>query len=461
MSLLADWLKRQMSDQKPLVVSDGEGLVSLLGKRPKDQPDYEGLDSGSRAFYWVFSTMIILFLIWINIGTLDIVSMTQGEVTPSSQVKSIQHLEGGIVEEILIQEGEKVTKGQELVVLENVGSIADVSELEVRLNSLAIDIVRLEAEAVGAELPVFGAEQNREFGPLVAQAIERFQSRKKTHRSKLNSQRQIIQQRQSEIEEIGARLHSRRSSMKLLNEQIVMSTDLLKDGLTTKYDHLALLQKGSDLNGEIKADEAALQRSKAALAEAESQLENIRSSYMDDVREELDKNRLEYRELSERLKKFKDSLTRTVLRSPVDGVIKTLYVATIGGVVKPGDSVVDIVPGDDRLVIEAKLPTTDIGYVQVGQEAIVKLTSSDAARYGSLDGLVKNVSPDTLVSQDGVPYYKVLIETERSFFQRGQWRYQLYPGMQVMANIRTGERTVFEYLFDPIIAGMGDSLQER
>ncbi|MEQ8192993.1 MAG: HlyD family efflux transporter periplasmic adaptor subunit, partial [Rhodospirillales bacterium] len=152
---------------------------------------------------------------------------------------------------------------------------------------------------------------------------------------------------------------------------------------------------------------------------------------------------------------------RTVLRSPVDGVVKTLYVTTIGGVLKAGSTVVDIVPAGDRLIVEAKLPTQDIGYVRRGQQAQVKLASIDAMRFGNLPGKVVNVSPDTLVTKEGLPFYKVRIETEGDHFQRGDLRYQLYPGMQVMTNIQTGQRTVLEYLLDPFLRSFDEAMLER
>ena len=166
-------------------------------------------------------------------------------------------------------------------------------------------------------------------------------------------------------------------------------------------------------------------------------------------------------ERTHRMQYFKHSLQRTVVRSPVDGTIKSLYVFTIGGVLRPGDPIVDIVPAGDRLIIEAKLPTSDIGYVEKGQAAKIKLASADAMRFGSLKGTVINISPDTLVTPEGMPFYKVRIETEADHFQRGRLKYNLFPGMQVAANIKTGQRTVLEYVLAPLLTSMDDAMQER
>ena len=194
------------------------------------------------------------------------------------------------------------------------------------------------------------------------------------------------------------------------------------------------------------------------MQEAKAKLEGIRSSYKEEARQELEKKRRELDELTHRLRKYVDSLKRTVVRSPVSGVVKTLYVFTRGGVVKPGGTVAEVVPAGDRLVIEARLPTQDIGYVQVGQSAVIKLASSDDVRFGPLEGRVTNVSPDTLVTREGAPYYKVRIETGSDHFSRGNLTYCLFPGMQVTASIRTGQWTVLRYLLDPILFSLDDAL---
>jgi adhesin transport system membrane fusion protein len=405
--------------------------------------------------------MCVAFFIWAAVSKLDIVSMATGEVIPYSQVKSIQHLEGGIVLEIAVREGDRVRKDQSLITLESTASGADVGELRVRLNALRVSILRLEAEAAGSDKPVFPEELAKEHPQLVSQALEQFKKRKRQRDSDIVSRKEAAIQREQNIREISARIKNQRDSLKLLNEQIAISENLLKDDLTNRYNHLNLLRDASRLQGKIEEDKAALESAKSALNEAQATLENIRSNHAVETGKELEETRLNYNELTQRFQKFEDSLSRTVLRSPVNGVVKTLYVTTIGGVLKPGSTVIDIVPAGDRLIIEAKLPTQDIGYVRSGQPAQVKLASADGLRFGNLPGTVVNVSPDTLVTKEGVPFYKVRIETASDHFQRGTLRYQLFPGMQVMTNIQTGQRTVLEYLLDPFLRSFDEAMLER
>ena len=417
-----------------------------------------------RGTHWLLAMCVITclaFFIWASVFTLDIVSLANGEVIPSSQIKSVQHLEGGIIRKISIREGEKVKRGQELIVLEPTQSGADVGEIRVRLLSLRAEIVRLEAEVNGADAPNFQADLMTDNPRMVQQTLARFVSRKKSLQSRIDSQSETIAQRGQEIKEISAKIKNLNQKLALMKEQIFISEELLKEDLTNRYNHLDLLKEASGIQGRVEEDSSALYRAKSALKEAEANMDGIITAFREESSMQLEEARLSFNELSQREQKFDDNLARTILRSPVDGVIKTLYITTVGGVLRAGQTVVDVVPVDDRLIVEAKLQTQDIGYVKAGQSALIKLTSADALRFGGIDGTVTNVSPDTLVTEQGTPYYKVRIETANDRFQRGELQYRLFPGMQVIASIRTGDRTVIEYLTDPFLNTISGAMGER
>jgi adhesin transport system membrane fusion protein len=406
-------------------------------------------------------TTCMAFFFWAHTFTIDIVSIANGDVIPSSQVKSVQHLEGGIVLEIFVKEGELVKDGQQLIVLERTKSGADVGELKVRLLSLRAEIIRLETEIVGKDTINFPEDMRNEHSEIMLQTNERFTASRNAYDSRRNTQRETVSQRQQKINEINSGIENQSRTIKLLDEQVAISLDLLSKDLTNRYRHLDLLKEQSELRGRLAGDRVAVKRARAALEEANLQLGGIMTSYRDAIAKELSIARTSFDELSQRQYMFEDNLARTVLRAPVNGVIKTLYINTVGGVLSPGDVVADIVPVGDKLIIEAELPTQDIGYVSTGQPAVIRLASADAVRYGKLDGIVTNVSPDTLITQEGAPFYKVRIETKSDHFRRGSLQYQLFPGMQVIASIQTGERTVLEYLSDPFLSSIGDALGER
>ena len=411
--------------------------------------------------YGLCAVMTTSFLVWAAVSTLDIVSVANGEVTPSTSVKRIQHLEGGIVSQILVREGARVTKDQPLVVLAPTSSFADVSELEVRLNSLRVDIARFEALLKGEKKPTFDEDLVRDHPQLVAQAQQAFDVAMRRHLDEIDRQRQTVLQKTHAIEELKTRTRNRQRNLGIIREQVKISESLLADNLTNRYKHLDLLKELSTIEGSIEEDRATLVTAEATLNEAVAAQKAIKSAFDNENRKSLDDARLSHRELSQRMQKFKDSFERTTLRSPVEGIVKTIHIATIGGVVKAGEPVVEIVPEDDRLIVEAKLATQDIGYVEVGQPAMVRLASAEANRFGGLDGRVISVSPDTLLTPDGMPFYKVRIETEKAHFESHSLRYNLFPGMQVVASIRTGTRTVMEYLLDPYLSRLTEAMRER
>ncbi len=399
--------------------------------------------------------------LWMYIAKLDVVSATIGSVVPSSQVKTIQHLEGGIVSKIYIKEGQQVLANQPLLDLESTDSKANVGEMLVRLATLTVKMARLRAESNGSEVITFLSEVEKRTPKLVQQERALFKARRESYLSGFASQQGLVLQKEQVIEQVSSRLVHSENKLKLLQEQISISDELLKDELTNRYNHITLLKDESVLLSQIDEDKALIKGSEASLVEAQEKLNEIRLGYQANSRGELEESRREHGELSQRMEKLKDSLKRTVLRAPVDGTIKTLNVHTVGGVIRPGETVIEIVPVNDMLLIEASLPPQDVGFVQVGQTAQIRLASADATRLGKLNGKVIHISPDSIVNEEGVAFYKVRIETEKSFFERNGLKYFLSPGVQVSAGIVTGERTVFEYLFEPFLGGMEKALRER
>ena len=431
--------------------------------RPMTDPEDEKVlvSGATRTFFYLCAAFCVLLFAWSVIGRLDIVSEAQGEVIPRSKVKRIQHLEGGIIREILVREGDTVALDQPLVVLEATPSETSVEELDVRVNSLKVEMARLEAEQQGLPEPVYPEDIRQKSPELVNQSLDHFNSRRKRLDSELMGQDEKIHQRAKDVEEITARLKNSRHSLELLRQQIAISESLLKDQLTSKYKHLSFLQEESALVSKIEEDSAALDRSNSTLTAARNERDRILNAYQEDVQAALKKAQTELMESSQRLRKFSDELKRTVVRSPVAGVVKTLYVVNVGEVIKPGITIMDIVPAGDTLVIEAHLPIGDIGYVQSGQRAVIKLASRDARRFGHLEGKVLQVSPDAFTLPSGQTYYRVLVEAASDHFSSGDDRYQLYPGMRVVAGIHIGSRSVLGYILDPFLDSMSRGLQER
>ncbi|MEO5332118.1 MAG: HlyD family type I secretion periplasmic adaptor subunit [Magnetococcus sp. YQC-5] len=408
-----------------------------------------------------FLSLLAAVMIWGSWGLLDVVSFAQGEVIPSTQIKQVQHLEGGVIRRILVKEGDTVHKGQSLVELETAAGDADVGEISARLASLEVDNVRLQAEVTGAETTRFAPEMKKNHPELVKRSEELFASNRHRREEKLASLRESMAGHRQYVQEIQAKIKNNKKKLTLVEEQVAISSKLLAKDITNRYTHLDLLKEAHQINSSIEEDGMALLRAEAAFKEAQANLAAVGHEFEEAAREKLGENRRQMTELSMRLQKFQSSLSRTVLTAPVDGVVKNLYVVTEGGVIPPGGTALDLVPGEDRLVVEAKLPIQDIGYVSIGQSAFVTLSSSDASRFGKLAGKVTQISPDALTTQEGQPYYKVRVETEQSFFQKGLMKYRLFPGMIVRCAIHTGQRSILEYLFYPFKNFMDPALTER
>ncbi|CCQ73211.1 HlyD family type I secretion periplasmic adaptor subunit [Magnetospira sp. QH-2] len=398
---------------------------------------------------------------WAAYGKLDIVSNATGTVVPASHVQEVQHLEGGIVAELLIDQGDKVTEGQPLVVLETTTSGADVARMQVRLDGHRIDLARLMAEANEDDSVTFPEPLTTTRPALINRAQTLFQARQSRLNGQLKAQDQAIEQRQFEVREVSARLQGNRRNLKLLNEQLVISRKLLKLDLTNRLKHLDLEREAAALKGKIAEDDQLLPRTRSALEEARTRRTALRQAFVEEARGKLQEVQVAAAELVEALRKAEDSLQRTVLRSPTEGVVKTLHMRNVGGVVRPGMVVAEVVPSDDRMVIEARLPTADVGYVHEGQKAIVRLASADGLRFGGLTGKVVAISPDAHLTDDGSPYYQVRVETEADHFAKGDLRYDLIPGMQVQCAIQTGTRSVYEYFLDPYLTAFRQALRER
>lgn len=405
--------------------------------------------------------LALAVVLWGAVGRLDVVSSAVGEVMPMSRVKAIQHLEGGIVSAILVEEGARVEKGQPLVRLDPIRASSELEELASRLSGLKIDIRRLEAEVTGEERFVVPDALAREAPDVAQAAVEVFDTRRRRLAYDVGSQQTQIAQRQQELTEIGIRIGNNRRALGLVSDQVGISENLLSRELTSRMVHLDLVRQQQTLKGQLDADQAAVPRIESSLKEARERMGSLKENFIEQARKDLALAHQSLDELSQRMLKFQSAQDRTVLRAPVEGIVKTIAVATEGGVIQAGQTVLELVPIEDRLIIEAKLPIQDIGYVRRGQPARVTLASAEAAAFGHMDGTVETVSPDATVTNDGRAYYKIRIVTDKNRFEAGDRVYQLYPGMQVQCGIRIGSRTVFAYLLSPWFQSLRFAFEER
>ena len=409
----------------------------------------------------LLSLFLIAFGAWAYFSPLDITTEAYGVVVPSTSIQKIQHLEGGIIESVDVVEGDVVVEGQALIVLEGTASISDLEQLRVRTASLRADLVRLEGELSGVDRLKFDDELAENHKDIANSANETFMANTRHINNLISAQKQSVTQRKEEVKQIQARIEKNQNSLVLLREQISISDDLLENNLTNKMLHLNFLKEESELDGQLSEDYAALKKIEAATMEAEIRISTIRDNYVSETRQEFGEKISFLEELRQREEKLKDNLKRTVLRAPVNGIVKTIHHSTVAGVVRPGDVVVELVPEGDRLVVEAQFPIHEIVYIKIGQLAKIRLLNPDAFSFGQIQGEVKNISPDSITKEDGVPFYKVIVELNTDFFTYKDENYYLMPGIQVSCGILTGKRKVFEYILDPFLSSLDYAFHER
>ena len=399
------------------------------------------LEKKENSYFIFFSFFIFLILLSISVSiyyftntSLKIISETKGVVVPSSKVKVIQHLEGGIVKNINANVGDIVKKGEVLLELEPVKTLADYSELEKRLVTLSINIKRLRAESEKIKL-IYSGDLKEKYPLLIDDALQLYKVRK----NKINAT----------LEEQKAILRNEKEALKLLEEQVLISKSLLEEQLTNRLSHLDLLKEKNSVIAKIENSKTLINK--------------ITESNNTEVRTLLLKEISEYEELLERKNKFKDNLSRTLVTAPEEGIIKQRFVDTIGGVVKPGSPVYEVVPVNDKLIISSKLAVDEIGYIMKGQDVTVKLVGKNNNLYDPIKGKVTTISPDAIYTDnnDQEPYYEIRIETVNSFFQGKKDKFFMYPGTQVLTLINIGERTISDYLLEPILSSFFIALTEK
>ncbi|MBF0339815.1 MAG: HlyD family type I secretion periplasmic adaptor subunit [Magnetococcales bacterium] len=404
---------------------------------------------------------IVLLVIWAAVFELDIAAQAPGEVAPLGQVKRIQHLEGGIVREIFVREGETVTLGQPLVELESTTPEADLRELRTRIAILTFTKLRLEAQLTRAgEIPV-PAELAKAYPEQVAGVRALFTAQKERLTNALETQKLRIAQRRAELAEAQARIDNLQSRHRLVSAQMAIKEKLLQKGLANEYESLELRKEDQTINGSLQESRSALERIAATLKQEEFSLTALTLSEEEAIRKELVATQKELAEFSERILKYQDSRARTTIRSPIDGIVMTLYTVTRGGVIAPGGTILSLVPSGDRLVIEARLPVGEVGFVHPGQSARLQLAGAGSRGFAPMTGSVVHISPDSLNEPQKDPYYLVRITPEQEAFVQGSHRYPLTPGVRVQAAILTGRRSVLATILDPFLVGFRNTLTER
>jgi len=414
------------------------------------------------------TTHLILWLIIILLGSLlwwayyfeiDEVARGEGKVIPSSQIQVIQNLEGGILSELLVKEGEVVEKDQVLLKIDDTRFASPLRESESQRGALQAKVARLKAEAEhkAFEIPNDIDEQDKAFWKNEQLLFLARQQGLQATVSILDQQRQ---QKSQEIRELKSKQSQLEKSRDLVQKELKITRPLVKQGIMSEVDLLRLERQANDLQGEMETTKLGIPRIEAGLEEIKRKVEETTANFRSTARSELNENKAKLSGLSETNVALEDRVKRTAVRSPLKGTVKQIKVNTVGGVMQPGMDLIEIVPLEDNLLIEAKVRPSDIAFLHFGQAAIIKFSAYDFSIYGGLKATVEHISADSISNEKGEAFFLIRLRTDKNYL--GDVKHlPIIPGMITTVDILTGRKTILEFLMKPLNKMRERAFRER
>ncbi|GFM36264.1 HlyD family type I secretion periplasmic adaptor subunit [Desulfovibrio psychrotolerans] len=413
--------------------------------------------------YMLSISILVAFLIfgvWAHFAVLDEVTRGSGTVISSQRLQELQNLEGGILREVLVREGQVVEKDDVLVRIDNEQARSIFRDAASKTLEHEVAILRLEAEVQGKD-PVFTQEMLEKAPLMVQDQMNIHHARKEQLDAEvrvLDSQRF---QRQQEVEEMISRRKQLIQSHKLAAERRNIARPLMENKVYPRVDYLQLEENLLKLQGDIDSLSLSIPRVSRAAEESRNRLEQRMAEFRNQAQEEINKRRTELRSLHEALSAGEDRVTRTDIRAPLRGTVKRINHNTVGGVIRPGDTIVEIVPLDDTLLIEARIRPADIAFLHPGQKAMIKITAYDFSIYGGLEATLEQISADTIEDRKGEHFYLVKLRTKTNTLAYRGEKLPIMPGMTATVDILTGKKSVLDYLLKPILKAKQNALRER
>jgi adhesin transport system membrane fusion protein len=383
----------------------------------------QGPDVSSKILLYGIGFVFVVFIFWAANAEIDERAVSQGQVVPSSRTQIVQSLEGGILENIYVQDGEIVQKGQELLKISDIKFTSTYEENKIKYFALLARLTRLKAEANEQDIVEFSKELMEGYKDLVRREISLFDTNRENLKSKIST---------LSIAKV------------LVEEQLKAIKQLVKEKILPRIEQIKLEKELNELKGKIELEKTA---------------------YLSQTKNELLKVKSAVDSLQKLLSGYKDQVDRTLLTSPVYGIIKDIAVSTIGQIIRPGENIVEIVPLGEKLVIEGKILPNDIAFIRIGQQVDIRVSAYDSSVYGTLKGELKHISADTIIDKDAygkdTAFYKIVVESGDNHIVHNGRELPIIPGMEVIVNILTGKKTVLQYIMKPIIKTKQNAFGER
>ncbi|WP_122430648.1 HlyD family type I secretion periplasmic adaptor subunit [Pseudomonas viridiflava] len=420
-------------------------------------------DPSSRAMsltVWIAAALLLGALLWAGFAVLEEVTTGEGKAIPSSKVQVIQNLEGGIVSDIFVREGQVVDKGDTLLRLDDTRFMSSRSESEVDRLTLTAQVERLAAEAEGRSLTL-PAEVTSSAPQVAADEQALYESRQRRLASEQRTLNEQLRLKTQELAEFRSKQEQFRSSLALVQQELDMSAPLVSSGAVSPVEILRLKRNAVELRGSMNSNTLAIPRAEAAISEIKSRVQESELAFRADAARELNEKRNDLARISASRIAIDDRMSRTTVVSPVRGIVKTLKVNTIGGVVQPGSDLLEIVPLEDNLLIEAKVRPQDVAFLHPGQKAMVKFSAYDYTLYGGLPARLELIGADTITDDKDNSFYLIQVRTDSNHLGSDSRPLLIIPGMIATVDIITGEKSVLDYLLKPVLKARAEALRER
>ncbi|MAY41481.1 MAG: hemolysin secretion protein D [Oceanospirillaceae bacterium] len=415
---------------------------------------------GASALLWAMLLFIVIAIFWATWAELDEITRGDGEIIPSSQLQVIETLEGGAVSEILVKEGDIVEKGQVLLRIDDIRFSSSLKENQVRQYELIAKAARLKAESDNVEF-ISPEGFPEEYQSMIEQEKFLFSTRKEEMLAGLGGLEQQVAQRGQELKAAKSQEGQLQRSYSLLKRELDITRPLLKEGVISEVEFLRLKRQLNDLLGELSGVRLNIPRIESTLQETKQKLGESELQFRNEARRELNEVGAEVSRIKQALTGMNDRIDRAEVKAPVKGTVKQLLVNTVEGVVQPGDELLNIIPWEDTLLVEAKIRPSDIANIAPGQKAVIKVSAYDFSIYGGVGANVVFISPSTILDEEGESHYLVRLETEQPFLGTASTELPLMAGMTVGVDILTGKKTVMDYLLKPVLKAKNRALTER
>ena len=411
-----------------------------------------------RLFIWTIGLFMLVALIWAAWATLNESARGEGKVVPVSQIQHLQSLDGGVVSKIMVKEGDIVEQGQLLLQIDNTRFVSSLRESESQSVALRAKAARLRALSEGSTFAM--PPEVTQVAPLIAkQEMDLYLSRKSELDANVGIARQQLSQRMQELNEAIARRNQAGQGLEITARELTVTKPLRDSGAVSEVEILRLERDVSRYRGERDMANAQVPKIQSAIAEANRKIQEVELAFRNQASAELSETLAKMGTLTEGSVALKDRVKLTEIRSPVKGEVKRLYVNTVGGVVQPGRDILEIVPRDESLLIEAKISPRDIAFLHPGQKAFIRFTAYDSTVYGGLTGRLQQIGADSITDDKGNTYFIVRLKTDKSSLGAG--KLPIIPGMTAEVDIITGQKSVLNYLFKPVLRAKAQALSER